>query len=184
MARKADYSSTQKYSNRRLFNGQPVPDDKVFVPFLKEKFNLQKDDYIQDDFTAMHLEEFSFEIGFMSISKDPYASYMKDFWDELTKDMEMHREARYIIEKNPDGTEKFCPYTRRHKGYLNKELLECPQRVEILSLDYEHDGETFDIEDTLQPSVEDQVLDKLCPEPTLKSNFWLTSIRKIHAMPR
>lgn len=38
--------------------------------------------------------------------------------------------------------------------------------MEILSIDYEYDGETFDIEDTSQPSVEDQVLDKLCPEPT------------------
>ena len=69
---------------------------------------------------------------------------------------------------HPDGTDKLCPYTRRCKGCPNKGLLERynPKRVEILSLDYEYDGETFDIEDTTQPSVEDQVLDKLCPEPT------------------
>lgn len=92
----------------------------------------------------------------------------KDFWDELYKDMEMHREGRCIIGKNPDGSVKLCPYTRRCKGCPNKGLMERynPKRVEILSLDYEYNGETFDIEDTSQPSVEDQVLDKLCPEPT------------------
>lgn len=77
MARKADYSNTQKYSNRKSFDGQPVPNGKVLVPFLKEKFGLQKGDY-----------------------------------------------------------------------------------------DYEYDGETFDIEDTSQPSVEYQVLDKLYLKPT------------------
>ncbi len=93
MARKADYSNTQKYSNRKSFDGSPVPEGKVLVPFLKEKFGLQKKDYIQDNFTTMHLGEFSFEIGFMAISEDHYASYMKDFWDELNKDMEMRREG-------------------------------------------------------------------------------------------
>lgn len=38
--------------------------------------------------------------------------------------------------------------------------------MEILSLDYEYDGETFEIEDTSQPSVENLVLNKLCPAPT------------------
>lgn len=168
MARKADYSNTQKYSNRKSFDGNPVPEGKVLVPFLKEKFGLQKGDYIQDNFTTMHLGEFSFEIGFMAISEDHYASYMKDFWDELNKDMEMRCEGRCIIGKNPNGSDKLCPYTRRCKGCPNKGLLEHynPKRVEILSLDYEYAGETFDIEDTSQPSVEEQVLDKLCPEPT------------------
>lgn len=41
-----------------------------------------------------------------------------------------------------------------------------PKRVEILSHDYEYDGENFDNEDTSQPSVEEQVLDKLCLEST------------------
>lgn len=168
MARKADYSNTQKYSNRKSFDGQPVANGKVLVPFLKEKFGLQKGDYIQDNFTTMHLGEFSFEIGFMAISEDHYASYMKDFWDELNRDMEMRREGRCIIGKNPDGTDKLCPYTRRCTGCPNKGLLDRynSKCVEILSLDYEYDGETFDIEDKSQPSVEDQVLDKLCPEPT------------------
>lgn len=168
MARKADYSNTQKYSNRKSFDGQPVPDGKVLVPFLKEKFGLQKGDYIQNNFTTMNLGEFSFEIGFMAISENQYASYMKYFWDELNKDMAMRREGRCIIGKNPDGTKKLCPSTRHRTGCPNKGLLERynPKRVEILSLDYEYDGETFDIEDTSQPSVEDLVLDKLCPAPT------------------
>ena len=55
MARKADYSNIQKYSNRKSFDGNPVPEGKVLVPFLKEKFGLQKGDYIQDNFTTMHL---------------------------------------------------------------------------------------------------------------------------------
>ena len=70
MPRKADYSNTQKYSNRKSFDGQPIPDGKVLVPFLKEKFGLQKGDYIQDNFTTMHLGEFTVKIGFMSISAD------------------------------------------------------------------------------------------------------------------
>lgn len=168
MSRKTDYTNTQKYINRKSFNGQPVPDGKVLVPFLKEKFGLQKCDYIQDNFTTMNLGEFSFEIGFMAISEEQYASYMKDFWAELNKDMEQRREDRCVIGKNPDGTKKLCPSTRRCTRCPNKGLLERynPKRVEILSLDYEYDGETFDIEDTSQPSVEDQVLNKLCPAPT------------------
>ncbi len=168
MAKQADYGNTQKYSNRKSFDGQPVPDGKVLVPFLKEKYGLQKGDYIQDNFTTMHLGEFTFGIGFMAIAEDHYASYMKDFWDELNKDMAMRREGRCIVGKNPDGTDKTCPSTRRCKGCQNKRLLEHhnPKRMEILSLDSEYDGETFDIEDTSQPSVEDQVLNKLCPDPT------------------
>ena len=105
MARKADYSNTQKYSNRKSFDGNPIPEGKVLVPFLKEKIGLQKGDYIQDNFTTMHLGEFPFEIGFMAISENNYAAYMKDFWDEVNKDMEMRREGRCIIGKNPDGTD-------------------------------------------------------------------------------
>lgn len=82
--------------------------------------------------------------------------------------MKTRREGRCIIEKNPDGSDKLCPFTRRCTSCPEKGLLERRNtyRVEILSLDYEYDGEIFDIEDKSQPSVEDQVLDKLCPEPT------------------
>lgn len=168
MARKADYSNTQKYSNRRSFDGQPLPTDKVLVPFRMDLYDLKKTDYIDTNCITIHLGEFSYLIGFMAIDEHQYASYMKDFWADLNKDMEMRREGRCVIGKNPDGTDKLCPYTRRCIGCPNKGLLERfnPKRVEILSLDYEYDGETFDIAGTSQLSVEDQVLDKLCPEPT------------------
>lgn len=168
MARKTDYSNTHKYSNRRSFDGNPIPAGKVLVPFRIDMFGLKKEDYIDENCTTMRLGDFRYHIGFMAIDEAQYPTYMKDFWDELNKDMEMHREGRCIIGKNPDGSDKLCPYTRRCKGCPNKGLMERynPKRVEILSLDYEYDGEIFDIEDTSQPSVEDQVLDKLCPEPT------------------
>lgn len=168
MARKADYSNTQKYSNRKSFDSSPVPDGKVLVPFLKEKYGLQKGDYIQDNFTTMHLGETPFEIGFMAVDEAQYASYMKDFWDEINAELEMRREGRCIIRTNADGSIKTCPYTRRCKGCPNKGLLERynPKRVEILPLDYKYEGEKFDIEDKSQLSVEDQVLEKLCPSPT------------------
>ncbi len=137
----------------------------------------------------MYLGEFSFEIAFMAISEEQYASYMKDFWADLNKDMEMRREGRCVIGSNPDGTKKLCPSTRRCTGCPNKSLLERfnPKRVDILSLDYEYNGEAFDMEDTSQPSVEDQVLDKLSPPPTdeeLEISFWLTSIGRTLATPR
>ena len=189
MGKTADYSNTQKYSNRRSFDGKPVPTGKVLVPFRKELYGLRKSDYIQDNFTTMHLGEFRYEIGFMPIDEVLYASYMKGFWDEINEDMKMRREGRCVIGKNPDGSDKLCPFTRRCKGCPEKGLHERfnPNRVEILSLDYEYDGETFDIEDTSLPSVEDQVINKLCPEPTeeeLRSSFWLTSIRRTPAMLR
>ena len=136
MSGKTDYSNTQKYINRKSFNGQPVPDGKVLVPFLKEKFGLQKSDYIQNNFTTMHLGEFSFEIGFMAIDEHLYASYMKDFWGEINKDMKMRREGRCVIGRNPDGTKKLCPSTRRCTGCPNKGLLERynPKHVDVLSL--------------------------------------------------
>ena len=168
MARKANYSNTHKYDNRRSFDGRPIPAGKVLVPFRKELYEFLEEECVDGNFTTMSLGEFSFEIGFMAISEEQYASYMKDFWAELNKDMEMRREGRCVIGKNPDGTKKLYPSTRRCTGCPYKGLLEHynPKRVEILSLDFEYDGETFEIEDTSQPSVEDQVLDKLCPEPT------------------
>ena len=50
MERKADYSNTQKYSNRKSFDGNPVPEGKVLVPFLKEKFGCHDLDGILDDY--------------------------------------------------------------------------------------------------------------------------------------
>lgn len=168
MGRTADYSNTQKFSNKKSFNGKPIEPGKVLVPFRKEAFNLPTGSYIQDNFTTIHLGEFKYEIGFMPIYEGCYASYMKEFWDEINKDLEMRREGRCVIGKNADGTDKLCPYTRKCKGCPNKGLLERrnTHRVEIISLDYEYEGDGFDIEDISTPSVEDQVLEKIDPEPT------------------
>ena len=168
MARKADHNNTHKYNNRRSFDGQPVPAGKVLVPFRKELYGLQEGDYIDEYCITMYLGGSKYDIAFMAIDETQFASYMKDFWDEINKDMEMRRVGRCIIGKNPDGSDNLCPYTRRCKGCPNKGLLERynPKRIETFSIDYEYDGEIFDIEDTSQPSVEDQVLDRLCPEPT------------------
>lgn len=168
MARKADYSNPQKYSSRHSFDGTPVESGKVLVPFRKDQYGLSKVDYIQDNFTTMHLGEFSYEVGFMQIDEACFETYMRVFWAELNENMKMRHEGRCIIGKNPNGSDKLCPFTRRCTGCPEKGLLERRNtyRVEILSLDYEYDGEIFDIEDTSQPSVEDQVLDKLCPKPT------------------
>lgn len=169
MARKADYSNTHKYDHRRSFDGQPVPVGKVLVPFRKDLYGLQEGDYIEKNCTTMHFNNFKYDIAFMAIDEAQYASYMKEFWNDLNKDMEIRREGHCIIGKNPDDTNRRCT------GCPNKGL-ECykPKCVEILSIDYEYDDEAFDIEDTSHPSVEDQVLDKLCPgftEEELKINL-------------
>lgn len=168
MARIGNYSGTQKYSNRKSFDGQPVPAGKTLVPFRKDAYDLQKGDYIQGNFTTMHLGGFSYEIGFMAINESQFASYMKDFWRELNEDMKMRHESRCIIGKNPGVTDKLCPFTHRCTGCPEKGLLEHRNtyRMDILSLDYEYDGEVFDIADNSQSSVEDQVLDKLYPDTT------------------
>ena len=43
MARVADYSNTHKYSNRRSFDGQPVPVGMVLVPFRKDLYDLKEE---------------------------------------------------------------------------------------------------------------------------------------------
>lgn len=106
MVHKADYSNTQKYSNRRSFDRQPLPTDKVLVPFCMDLYNLNKTDYIDTNCTTIHLGKFNYLIGFMAIDEHQYASYMKDFWADLNKDMEMRREGRCVTGKNPDGTDK------------------------------------------------------------------------------
>lgn len=166
MARKADYSNTQKYSNRKSFDGQPVPDSKVLVPFLKEKYGLQKGDYIQDNFTTMHLGQFTFEIGFMAISEDPYASYMKDFWDELNKDMEMRREGRCIIGKNPDGSDKLCP-----------EPTEEELKIRLLA---HFDKENPRYAKIIRLSLQGMSIDDICIEINLKSSRGRKEINNAH----
>lgn len=167
MGRTANYSNTQKYSDKKSFDGKPVEPGKVLVPFRKETFNLPSGSYIQDNFTTMHFGEFKCVVGFMPIFEEFYASYMKEFWNEINKDLEMRREGRCIIGKNPDGTDKLCPNPRRcknceYKGVLERRNL---KRVEILSLNFEYENEGFDIEDTNTQSVEEQVLDRMYPKP-------------------
>ncbi len=81
----------------------------VLVPFRKYLYGLRKSDYIDANCTTMHLGGFKYDIAFMAIDEALYASHMKDFWDELNKDMEKRREGLCIIDKNPDGTDKLCP---------------------------------------------------------------------------
>lgn len=167
MGKTADYTNTKKYSNNKSFDGKAVEPGKVLVPFLKDEFHLRTEEYIDENFTTMHLGEFKYPIGFMAIREDKYADYMQDFWDEVNKDMELRREGRCIIGKNPDGTDKLCPNTHRCKGCPNKRLLERrnKKRVEILSLNYEFENEGFDMIDEKTSYFEDQVLDEMCPDP-------------------
>ena len=147
MGRIANYSNTHKYSNRQSFDGKPVEAGKVLVPFRQDTFNLKKSDYIQDNFTTMTLGEFTYELGFMPIPEEHFASYMKDFWNDINEDLKMRREGRCVL-TNPDGTERLCPNTRRCKNCPHKGLLERrnPNRVDIMSLNYEFEGESFAIE--------------------------------------
>ncbi len=148
----------------QIFDGQPVPVGMVLVPFRKDLYGLKEGDYIDVNFTTMNLEEIPYVIGFMSIKEECFEEYMKDFWAEINADMFIKREGRCIIGKNSDGSDRRC------KGCPNKRLLELfnPNRIEILSSDYKYNGETFDIEDKTQPPLEAQVLDKLCPGPTVE----------------
>ena len=184
MARVADYSNTHKYSNRRSFDGQPVPVGMVLVPFRKDLYDLKEDDYIDANFTTMHLGEIPYVIGFMPIKDECFEGYMKDFWAEINADMLMKREGRCIIGKNPDGSVKTCPYTRRCKGCPNKGLLERynPNRIEMLSME--------------KPSIlrtRHSRLSKIrfwisfapvLPWKNCMYSFLLTLTRKIPAMPR
>lgn len=169
MPKHADYSNTHKYDNRKSFDGQPVEVGKVLVPFRKDQMELRPCDYIQENFTTMTLGEFKFELGFMSINEACFADYMRDFWKDINKELLTRREGRCILGQNPDGTDIICSNVKnRCTGCPKKGLYERfnPNRVDILSLNFEYENKEFDIEDTSQPSVEDQVLNKLCPEPT------------------
>lgn len=168
MAKQANYSNNQKYSNRKSFDENQIPVGKVLVPFCTNQYDFKEGECIPDNFTTMHLGEFKYEIGFMPIYAELFESYMTGFWKQLNDDMKQKREGRCIIGKNPDGTNKLCPFTRHCTGCPENGFHErCnPYRIEILSLDYEYNGENFDIADESQPSVEDQVLKEICPEPT------------------
>ena len=112
MAKKADYSNIKEYINRRSFDRQPVPTGMVHLPFRKDLYDLKKGDYIDTNFTTMHLGEIPYVIRFMSITEECFEGYMKDFWAEINADMLMKREDRCIIGKNPDGSDKTQPSVR------------------------------------------------------------------------
>ena len=46
MGRIANYSNTQKYSDKKSFDGKPVEEGKVLVPFKKEDMNLMPGEYM------------------------------------------------------------------------------------------------------------------------------------------
>lgn len=168
MGKTVVYINTQLYSNEKTLDGNPIEDGKVKAPIAIELYGLKPEDCVSDNLKTWRFGEFKYKIGFMGINEDIFDSYMHDFWRRLNTDMEMRREGRCVIGTNPDGSIKLCPNTHRCKGCHNKGLLERhnPKRVEILSLNYEFENEGFDTEDKKASHFDDQILDKMCPEPT------------------
>jgi hypothetical protein len=169
MPKKADYSNTQKFSNRRSFDGSPVTPGNVLVPFRTEIYGLEESDYIEENFTTMHLGEFKFRLGFMPIAEEKFASYMKDFWEDINTELTTRREGRCIIGQNPDGAPILCPKSQHCTGCEKKGTLPRynPNRVDNLSLDYAIDENGSVPEALIQPSFEDAVLNRLEPDPTM-----------------
>ena len=170
MGRTVVYSNTQLYINEKTLDGNPIEEGKVKAPIAIELYGLNPKDCVSENLKTWRFGEFKYKIGFMGISEDIFDSYMHEFWKELNADMEMRREGRCIIGKNPDGTDKICPRTHKCKGCPHKGLLERynKNRVDILSLDFQYENDDFDIEDDRYPSVEDQVINEMCPEPTFE----------------
>ncbi len=57
MAKTADYSDTQKYSNRKSFGGKPVEPGKVLVLFRQDVMKLSKEVYVEENFTTICLDD-------------------------------------------------------------------------------------------------------------------------------
>lgn len=173
MARTADYSDTQKYSNRKSFDGRPVEPGKVLVPFRQDVLNLPKEICIEGNFTTMHLGGIKFKIGFMAINESEFATYMKEFWESINRELATKRTGRCVIGHKLDGSDIFCPHSRRCKGCPEKGLYERrnPNHVDILSLNYEYENEGFDLEDTSLIPVAEQVINVLEPEISVDELF-------------
>lgn len=173
MARTADYSDTQKYSNRKSFDGKRVEPGKVLVPFRQDLMKLPKEVCVEENFTTIHLGGIKFKIGFMAINESRFATYMQDFWKSINNELATRRTGRCIIGHNPDGTDIFCPHSRRCKGCPDKEKYDRrnPNHVDILSLNYEYENEEFDLEDTNLTPVADQVISILEPEISVDELF-------------
>ena len=70
MGRIANYSNTQKYSDKKSFEGKQVEEGKVLVPFKKEDMNLMPGEYIYDNFTTFHLGEFKIVVVLYPVSNN------------------------------------------------------------------------------------------------------------------
>lgn len=171
MAKKRDFSNTQQFSNRKSFDGKPVEDGKVLAPFRKTTMKLPEGTYIQANFTTANYGVTKFEIGFMPILESEFSSYMRDYEDEIEAELEVMREGRCIIGYK-NGSPVICSRYHKCKDCPNKGKLERhnPNRVEVLSLDFEFENNGFDYVDENQPSLEDQVLERLEPEPALSED--------------
>ena len=160
-------SFSNKYSDHQSIDGRPLNVGEVLVPYWFQSGSSIPSE-CKERTTTWTLGEFKFLIGFMPIPESDYASYMKEFNQQLNDYMNLRREGRCIIGKNPDGTDKLCPNSRHCKGCPEKGTHERynPHRVKLLSLDFLYEDESFDYADETQPSVEEQVLDALCPNPS------------------
>lgn len=180
---------TCKFNSEKSFNGKPLEPDEVLVPiWLKKSLQLDNDSCIHENFTTWHIGGYRFLIGFAPIKEAAFAEYMKFFNKEINAYLEQNRAGRCIIGRKEDGTPIICSKTNTCKGCPSRGLLERynPKRdeVEILSLDFQYENEDFDVEDKLQPSVEDQVF--AASEPTEDELFdsliaYLNSKKKRYA---
>ena len=168
MGRTAIYTDTQIYSSEKTLDGNPIKPGQVKAPIAIELYGLDPKDCVSDNLKTWSFGEFKYKIGFIGVDAINFDSYMHDFWRELNADMDSRREGRCIIGTYPDGTIRTCPRTHFCKGCPNRGCLERynKNRVDILSLDFQYENDDFDIEDDRYPSVEDQVINEMCPEPT------------------
>ncbi|MCR4839733.1 MAG: hypothetical protein K5897_12500 [Eubacterium sp.] len=158
-----------KYSNMISFDGNKPQPGFVLVPLW-----IQNEDGIPAAFrksiTSWPCGSEKIRVCYIPIPEGQFDSYMKEFNRELNDYMKCRREGRCIIGKKPNGTPKLCPYSNRCTNCPKKGTLPRynPYRKEILSLDYLYEGESFDYADPAQPSLEDTVLEQLCPAPSLE----------------
>lgn len=157
--------NTDKYNDKKSYNGQAVADGMVLVPFWMKK-DFQKDSSIclSENFTTWKLGGIHFLIGFAPIEKGSFTAYMQFFWSEINEYLEKKCAGRCIIEKNPDGTPIICPKANRCTGCPEKGKSERynpkSDEVEILSLDFCYEDDDFDVADPSQVTPEEALLEK------------------------
>lgn len=167
MEKKRDLHTTQVYSNCRSFDGKPLERGKALVPFRTDAMELRKGDYVPDHLMTIQIDGFTFEIGFMAIDEAKYAVYMKEFQEELEVELSRMHKSRCILGYEKTGEPILCSDYHRCSSRPDQGILGCksPNRIEILSLEYEYEQKGFDIADHRQPSLEEQVLNRLEPDP-------------------